>query len=141
MNDIQVIHRRAFNGVNVESVVWRLAGRLIRWYIVRWSGMKVKSSSGYLDQEKLEHPFIHVLCIVQRDIAAKEVGEEVAEIKMLRGWSRVVVADSPACFFVRMECVARSHFLNNRRVSFTILIDNNRLATRAIEYFGILSFC
>lgn len=103
--------------------------------------MKVKSSSGYLDQEKLEHPFIHVLCIVQRDIAAKEVGEEVAEIKMLRGWSRVVVADSPAYFFVRKECVARSHFLNNRGVSFTILIDNNRLATRAIEYFGILSFC
>lgn len=51
--------------------------------------MKVKSSNGYLDQEKLEHPFIHVLCIVQRDIAAKEVGEEVAEIKMYEA-SRVL---------------------------------------------------
>lgn len=59
--------------------------------------MKVKSSNGYLDQEKLEHPFIHVLCIVQRDIAAKEVGEEVAEIKMY---------EASSCHWTTLELIS-----------------------------------
>ena len=81
--------------------------------------MKVKSNSGYLDREKLEHPFVSRVVQRQRAsmcAAAKEVGEEVAEIKMYEV-SRRGLGLSPLCFCVRKECLAfpRAMFLARPR--------------------------